>query len=104
MQASDFAINGLCYKKGDEIINEPPPPLIKNLDELPFVAWDLLPMDKYRAHNWHCFGEKAGLRMQWYFQVSAVRSTAAIALSMQFMEEVVSGQEVLNTLLLKLMF
>lgn len=20
------------------------------------VPWDLLPMDKYRAHNWHCFG------------------------------------------------
>jgi len=20
------------------------------------VAWDLLPMDRYRAHNWHCFG------------------------------------------------
>ena len=27
-----------------------------NLDEeMPGVAWDLLPMDKYRAHNWHCF-------------------------------------------------
>jgi radical SAM superfamily enzyme YgiQ (UPF0313 family) len=23
--------------------------------EMPSVAWDLLPMDKYRAHNWHCF-------------------------------------------------
>ena len=23
--------------------------------EMPGVAWDLLPMDKYRAHNWHCF-------------------------------------------------
>ena len=21
------------------------------------VAWDLLPMKQYRAHNWHCFGE-----------------------------------------------
>lgn len=27
-----------------------------NLDELPMAAWDLLPMDKYRAHNWQCFG------------------------------------------------
>ena len=27
-----------------------------NLDEeMPIPAWDLLPMDKYRAHNWHCF-------------------------------------------------
>jgi len=57
--AKDFPINGLCYKRGDEIVINPPPLLIKDLDELPFVAWDLLPMDKYRAHNWHCFGEKS---------------------------------------------
>ncbi len=25
--------------------------------EMPGVAWDLLPMSKYRAHNWHCFGD-----------------------------------------------
>lgn len=31
-------------------------PLIQDLDnELPGIAWDLLPMEKYRAHNWHCF-------------------------------------------------
>ena len=24
--------------------------------EMPGVAWDLLPMPSYRAHNWHCFG------------------------------------------------
>src|SRR3990172_7062703 len=24
---------------------------------MPEMAWDLLPMDKYRAHNWHCFGD-----------------------------------------------
>jgi radical SAM superfamily enzyme YgiQ (UPF0313 family) len=29
-----------------------------NVDvEMPGVAWDLLPMQKYRAHNWHSFGE-----------------------------------------------
>jgi radical SAM superfamily enzyme YgiQ (UPF0313 family) len=22
---------------------------------MPGLAWDLLPMDRYRAHNWHCF-------------------------------------------------
>ena len=22
------------------------------------LAWDLLPMKKYRAHNWHCFGDR----------------------------------------------
>jgi radical SAM superfamily enzyme YgiQ (UPF0313 family) len=24
---------------------------------MPGIAWDLLPMEKYRAHNWHCFGD-----------------------------------------------
>jgi len=29
----------------------------RNLDkELSGIAWDLLPMGSYRAHNWHCFG------------------------------------------------
>lgn len=32
-------------------------PLLKDLDTvMPGAAWDLLPMDRYRAHNWHCFG------------------------------------------------
>ena len=30
--------------------------IVKNVDDLPMVAWDLLPMEQYRAHNWHCFG------------------------------------------------
>lgn len=30
--------------------------LITDLDEqMPGVAWDLLDMSRYRAHNWHCF-------------------------------------------------
>ena len=24
---------------------------------MPGIAWDLLPMAEYRAHNWHCFGD-----------------------------------------------
>lgn len=32
-------------------------PLLKDLEnQMPGIAWDLLPMDKYRAHNWHCMG------------------------------------------------
>lgn len=32
-------------------------PLIQNLEsEMPGPAWHLLPMKKYRAHNWHAFG------------------------------------------------
>ncbi len=54
-QIDDFAIAGLCYRKGNKIILNGWGELVRNLDELPFAAWDLLPMDKYRAHNWHCF-------------------------------------------------
>ena len=50
-------INGLWYREGPALRSTPPAHVIEDLDkELPGVAWDLLPMDKYRAHNWHCFG------------------------------------------------
>ena len=51
----NFKIDGLWYKNKGKIISNPISSPIKNLDELPFAAWDLLPMEKYRAHNWHCF-------------------------------------------------
>lgn len=54
-EATDYAINGLWYIKDNEVISNPPAPLIENLDDLPSVAWDLLQMNIYRAHNWHCF-------------------------------------------------
>ncbi len=51
-------IPGLWYKNYSEIKNNPRAPLIQNLDvELDEVAWDLLPMNKYKAHNWHCLGD-----------------------------------------------
>ncbi|MDR4498227.1 MAG: B12-binding domain-containing radical SAM protein [Candidatus Scalindua sp.] len=57
-ERKDFNIKGLWYRKGDKIIANERACLIKDLDaELPHVSWDLLPMDKYRAHNWHCFQE-----------------------------------------------
>jgi len=50
-------VEGLWYRDGDDIRQTAAAPLIKDLDaELPQLAWDLLPMDRYRAHNWHCFG------------------------------------------------
>jgi radical SAM superfamily enzyme YgiQ (UPF0313 family) len=37
-----------------------PAPLFTELDQkMPGLAWDLLPMDKYRAHNWHSFGGRS---------------------------------------------
>ena len=50
-------VPGLWYRDGDLIRHTPEAPLIDDLDrDLPRVAWDLLPMERYRAHNWHCFG------------------------------------------------
>jgi len=54
--ARDCKIKGLWYKEGDKIIANGWGELVNDLDTLPFVAWDMLPMGSYRAHNWHCFG------------------------------------------------
>ncbi len=51
-------VGGLVYRDGDRIAHGGPAPLVKDLDlEMAGMAWDLLPMQKYRAHNWHCFGD-----------------------------------------------
>ena len=50
-------VNGLWYWDDGKVQHTAPAPLIKDLDnEVPDLAWDLLPMENYRAHNWHCFG------------------------------------------------
>jgi anaerobic magnesium-protoporphyrin IX monomethyl ester cyclase len=49
-------IPGLAWLEDDTFQMNKSSPLIKNLDEeLSNVAWDLLPIDKYRAHEWHAF-------------------------------------------------
>lgn len=55
-EIKDYKIKGLWYMSNNEIISNGWGELVQDLNELPFIAWDLLPMDKYRAHNWHCFG------------------------------------------------
>lgn len=49
-------VESLWWWDGDALRRNP---AAKNLDDLdaafPEGAWDLLPMDRYRAHNWHCF-------------------------------------------------
>lgn len=56
--AQDFShIPSLWWKDG-ETLHRPTSAegLIKDLDEeMPGIAWDLLDMSKYRAHNWHSF-------------------------------------------------
>ena len=54
-EPSGYEIPGLGYTQNGKVVSNPRAPLIENLDELPLAAWDLMPMDKYRAHNWHCF-------------------------------------------------
>jgi radical SAM superfamily enzyme YgiQ (UPF0313 family) len=50
-------IRGLAYREHGRAVSNPAAPLVKDLDtDMPGAAWDLLPMHKYRAHNWHCFG------------------------------------------------
>jgi radical SAM superfamily enzyme YgiQ (UPF0313 family) len=50
-----FEIQGLWYKENGKICSNARAKLA-NPDDLPMPAWDLLPMQNYRAHNWHCFG------------------------------------------------
>lgn len=59
-KANDLAnVPSLFYRRGMEIVSTPKGPLLDDLNtEMPGAAWDLLPMDKYRAHNWHCFDRK----------------------------------------------
>jgi radical SAM superfamily enzyme YgiQ (UPF0313 family) len=46
----DYDVPGLGYKTKDgEVRVNPPGPLIDPLDNLPYAAWDLLPMKKYRS-------------------------------------------------------
>ena len=57
-QADFDNVRDLWYREGGVIRSTPPGPLLQGLDrEMPGIAWDLLPMEVYRAHNWHCFGD-----------------------------------------------
>ena len=51
-------VRGLVYRTDGGSASNPAAPLVRDLEtEMPGIAWDLLPMSKYRAHNWHCFGD-----------------------------------------------
>jgi len=43
-------IKGLCYMKNGSIVKSPKRPINRNLDELPFPSYHLLPMKNYRYH------------------------------------------------------
>jgi len=51
-------VPGLWYRHEGQSVFTFPAEIIPQKDlptVLPGVAWDLLPMQAYRAHNWHCF-------------------------------------------------
>jgi len=51
-------IPGLVWTRRGSFQSNPPAPLIQKLDaDLHGNVWHLLPMDKYRSHNWQCFGD-----------------------------------------------
>ncbi len=53
-------VPGLCwrahYDERPVWTNKPAPNIYSLTEEMPGGMWELLPMEKYRAHNWHCFG------------------------------------------------
>jgi radical SAM superfamily enzyme YgiQ (UPF0313 family) len=55
-------VRGVWWLEGDRLVTSERPAPVKDPDQLPFVAWDLLPMDRYRAHHWHCFDDLARRR------------------------------------------
>jgi len=40
-------VAGIAYRDGSEIVKTVPRPLIENLDEIPFPAWDAIDMERY---------------------------------------------------------
>ncbi|MCG8356221.1 MAG: B12-binding domain-containing radical SAM protein [Kiloniellales bacterium] len=52
------AVPGLAWiDEAGGLRRNPGAPLLKDLDaDLHGDVWDLLPMERYRAHNWQCFG------------------------------------------------
>jgi radical SAM superfamily enzyme YgiQ (UPF0313 family) len=49
-------VPGLWYFDNGAVRHNKPAALASDLDRaMPRQAWDLLDMDRYRAHNWHCF-------------------------------------------------
>jgi radical SAM superfamily enzyme YgiQ (UPF0313 family) len=57
-------VPGLWYRDHGQTQSTGEVPLVADLNnEMRGVAWDLLPMTRYRAHNWHCLD---GLQRQPY--------------------------------------
>jgi radical SAM superfamily enzyme YgiQ (UPF0313 family) len=48
------SVDGIIYKKDDEIVFNQPREFIENIDDIPFPAWDLIDIKKYSSRpNWN---------------------------------------------------
>lgn len=57
-------VSDLYYREGSGVRANPAAPLVRDVEaEIPGIPWHMLPMERYRAHNWHCFD---GLKRQPY--------------------------------------
>ncbi len=45
------AVDGIAFADGEQVVHTPPRQLLHELDALPFPAWHLFPMDRYRLFN-----------------------------------------------------
>jgi radical SAM superfamily enzyme YgiQ (UPF0313 family) len=57
--ASPESVRGLVFRRGERIIENEARPFIEELDKLPFPAYDLLPLERYRIPIHHVgFGKR----------------------------------------------
>jgi anaerobic magnesium-protoporphyrin IX monomethyl ester cyclase len=62
LQSSSLeSVKGLVYRSGDSIITTDSRTHVKNIDSLPYPAWDLFPIEAYRGILIRNFSEQSGL-------------------------------------------
>ncbi|MFH1638065.1 MAG: radical SAM protein [Candidatus Woesearchaeota archaeon] len=56
-------IHGLVYRKGSLVVKNPPRSLVKDINEFPIPAYDLLPMGKYLPPAHHAIFKERGIKL-----------------------------------------
>lgn len=64
-------IKGLTYRKDGKVYENPSREFIENLDEIPWPAYDLLPMDKYKTRSYTDNGRN-------WFSIAGTRGCASL--------------------------
>ncbi len=52
-----YSIQGLSFRDQKKVVISGWGRLIQNSKELPAIPWDIIPVEKYRAHNWQCLDD-----------------------------------------------